>query len=157
MAAPTIEFDIQGLDPLLAKLARVDAAVKRKGGRAALRKAANVVVKAARLKVAAHDDPGTGRKIAKNIQLQWNNRLYRSTGDLGFRIGVRHGAVLPKEGEVEDLSAKGPTPHWRLLEFGTEKMAAFPFMRPALENNIQEVTAVFVAEFDKELDKALGP
>lgn len=157
MAAPTVEFDIQGLDPLLDKLARVDATVKRKGGRAALRKAANVVVKAARTKIETKDDPGTGRKISKNIQAQWNNRVWRSTGDLAFRVGVRHGAVLPKEGEAEDTSAKGPTPHWRLIEFGTEKMAAFPFMRPALENNIQQVTDTFVSEFEKALDKALGP
>ncbi len=66
-----------------------------------------------------------------------------------------NGAVLPKPGEAVDTGAGGPTPHWRLLEFGTEQMAARPFMRPALADNIQQVTDVFVREYSKAIDRAI--
>ena len=98
------------------------------------------------------DDKQTGRSISDNIALRWNGRLFKQTGDLGFRIGVLHGAVLAAGG---DLGQNAPTPHWRLIEFGTEKMAAAPFMRPALANSISEVTSTFVTEYEKAIDRAI--
>uniref|UniRef100_UPI000A6F8F73 HK97-gp10 family putative phage morphogenesis protein n=1 Tax=Pseudomonas sp. NBRC 111142 TaxID=1661057 RepID=UPI000A6F8F73 len=79
-------------------------------------------------------------------------RLFKQTGDLGFRIGVLHGAVLKDGG---DLSPNAPTPHWRLIEFGTEKMAAVPFMRPALADSISQATSTFVSEYEKAIDRAI--
>ncbi|EJO5057942.1 HK97 gp10 family phage protein [Pseudomonas aeruginosa] len=153
--ADTVEFSITGLDSLLGKLDSVTEDVKRRGGRAALRKAAMIVVQAAKQGAAKIDDPGTGRSISDNIALRWNGRLFKRTGDLGFRIGVLHGAVLPKKGERSDKSANAPTPHWRLLEFGTEDMRAHPFMRSALADNIAEVTSTFVSEYEKGIDRAI--
>lgn len=150
--ADGVEFSITGLDSLLGKLEAVTYDVKRKGGRAALRKAAQVVVAKAKEGAERLDDRETGRSIADNIALRWNGKLFKQTGDLGFRIGVLHGAVLKDGG---DLSPNSPTPHWRLLEFGTEKMPAAPFMRPALANNISEVTATFVTEYEKSIDRAI--
>ena len=150
--ADTIEFSLIGLDSLLGKLDAVKYETKRKGGRAALRKAAVVVAEKAKARARLLDDAETGRAIADNIALRWNGRLFKRTGDLGFRVGVLHGAVLKDGG---DLSANSPTPHWRLLEFGTEKMPAQPFMRPALEENISEATAVFVTEYEKAIDRAI--
>ncbi|WP_327440273.1 HK97-gp10 family putative phage morphogenesis protein [Pseudomonas donghuensis] len=150
--ADGVEFSITGLDSLLGKLDSVTYDVKRKGGRAALRKAAQVVMQKAREGAERIDDKATGRSIADNIALRWNGRLFKQTGDLGFRIGVLHGAVLKDGG---NLSANSPTPHWRLIEFGTEKMAAAPFMRPALANSIAEVTSTFVTEFEKAIDRAI--
>lgn len=98
------------------------------------------------------DDPDTGRSIADNIVLRWNGRLFRRTGDLGFRVGVLHGAVLVKNGSTEKSA---PTPHWRLLEFGTEHIAADPVARPALEDHIGEVTNEFATQFEKGLDRAI--
>ncbi len=46
--ADTVEFSITGLDSLLGKLDSVTDDVKLKGGRAALRKAAMIVVQAAK-------------------------------------------------------------------------------------------------------------
>lgn len=63
-----------------------------------------------------------------------------------------HGAVLKDGG---DLSTNAPTPHWRLIEFGTEKMPAAPFMRPALADSISEVTNTFVTEYEKAIDRAI--
>jgi len=147
-----VEFSITGLDNLLGKLDAVSYDIRRKGGRAALRKAAQVVVQKAKAGAERIDDKATGRSIADNIVLRWNGRLFKRAGDLGFRIGVLHGAVLKNGG---DLSQNAPTPHWRLLEFGTEKMAAVPFMRPALANSVSEVTNTFVTEYEKSIDRAM--
>lgn len=145
--ADGVEFSILGLDSLLGKLGEVSMDVRRKGGRAALRKAAQVVVQKAKAGAERIDDKATGRSISDSIALRWNGRLFKRTGDLGFRIGVLHGAVLKDGG---DLSTNAPTPHWRLIEFGTEKMPAAPFMRPALADSISEVTNTFVTEYEKD-------
>lgn len=150
--ADGVEFSITGVDSLLGKLESVSYDVRRKGGRAALRKAAQVVMQKARDGAERIDDKETGRSIADNIALRWNGKLFKQTGDLGFRVGVLHGAVLKDGG---DLSPNSPTPHWRLIEFGTEKMAADPFMRPALANSISEVTNTFVTEYEKAIDRAI--
>lgn len=150
--ADGVEFSILGLDSLLGKLSEVSVDVRRKGGRAALRKAAQVVVQKAKAGAERIDDKATGRSISDNIALRWNGRLFKRTGDLGFRIGVLHGAVLKDGG---DLSSNAPTPHWRLIEFGTEKMPAAPFMRPALADSISEVTNTFVTEYEKAIDRAI--
>jgi len=150
--AETVQFSLIGLDSLLGKLATVNEDVKRKGGRSALRKAAQVIAAKAKEGAERIDDKGTGRSISDNIALRWNGRLFRASGDLGFRIGVLHGAVLQDGG---DLSPNSPTPHWRLIEFGTEKMAAVPFMRPALADNISDVTNTFISEYEKAVDRAI--
>lgn len=153
--ADTVEFKIEGLDSLLGKLDEISYDVKRKGGRSSLRKAASIIVAKAKEGAAKIDDPGTGRSIVDNIALRWNGRLFKRTGDLGFRVGVLHGAVLPKKGEHAETTKNAPTPHWRLLEFGTEKMRAQPFMRSALADHISEVTNTFVSEYEKAIDRAI--
>jgi len=147
-----IQFNLEGLDSLLGKLEAVQYDVKRKGGRSALRKAAKLVADKAKAGALRMDDPGTGRSIADNIGLRWNGRLFKRTGDLGFRVGVQYGAVIKGD---PDTSSNSPTPHWRLLEFGTEKMAARPFMRPALASNIDAATNEFVTQYEKAIDRAI--
>ena len=150
--ANDIQFSLVGIDGLLSKLATVNDEVKRKTGRTALRRAAEMVAKNFKEGARRWDDPGTGRSIADNIVLRWNGRLFRRTGDLGFRVGVLHGAVLIKNGSTEKSA---PTPHWRLLEFGTEYIAADPVARPALEDHIAEVTNEFASQFEKGLERAI--
>jgi HK97 gp10 family phage protein len=150
-----IAATMTGVDALVKKLEAIKYETRYKGGRFALRKAAQLVRNAARSNALQLDDKETGRSIARNVTEKWNGRLYKTTGDLGFRVGVQQGAILPKPGEATDLSAGGPTPHWRLLEFGTERMAARPLMRPALESNVQRATDEFMRQYDKALDRAL--
>lgn len=147
-----VEFSLIGIDSLVGKLEAISYDMKRKGGRSALRKAAQLVADKAKEGARKIDDAQTGRSIADNIVLRWNGRLFKSSGDLGFRIGVLHGAVLKNGG---DTSANSPTPHWRLIEFGTEKMAAQPFLRKALADNISEVTNIFLTEYEKAVDRAI--
>jgi HK97 gp10 family phage protein len=109
-------------------------------------------VDAAKANAQSIDDPETGRSIASNVAMKFSNKLFKATGDVGFNIGIRHGAVLKRGG---DTSANSPTPHWRLLEFGTEKMRAQPFFRRALEENAGKVVSTFAVEFEKAMGRAL--
>lgn len=155
MADFDISVKMNGIDALSKKLEGLTYEVSKKGGRFALRKAAQVLRDAARANARRVDDSETGRSIAANITEKWNGRLNKRNGDLGFRLGVNQGARLPKKGERPDESAGGPTPHWRLLEFGTEKMAARPFFVPAVEGNLQQATDVFMKQFDAAIGRAL--
>lgn len=152
--ADSIEFNIEGLDALLGKLESVSYDIKRKGGRSALRKAAQLVAEKAKAGAAQVDDAATGRSIAANIAMRWNGRLFKRTGDLGFRIGVMHGAAIKTPGNP-DAGLNGPTPHWRLIEFGAQHMAAQPFMRSALADNISAATNAFVTAYSKSIDAAI--
>ena len=147
-----IKFNIIGRDELFAKFESIAYDLKKNGGRSALRKAAMLVVNQAKQNAASIDDPVTGRSIADNVALRWDGKLFKRTGDLGFRVGILHGAVLKKGG---DTSANAPTPHWRLIEFGTEKMHAKPFFAKSLSENIDKVTDKFLSEYEKAIDRAI--
>ena len=53
-----------------------------------------------------------------------------------FFVAVRHGKKYRKQGKRGNLSQDAW--YWRFLEFGTRKMRAHPFMRPALEAKRRE-------------------
>lgn len=155
--ADGIQFSLTGLDSLLGKLESVKYETKRKGGRAALRRAAQVVRAAAEANAKRIDDPETVAEISKNIALRWNGRLFKRTGDLGFRVGVLGGARIPKS-KPKGSDPGGPggdTRYWAFVEFGTEDARAQPFMRPALEDSVDQVASTFVSEFEKAIDRAI--
>lgn len=155
MVNDSIQFSILGLDSVLGKFEQINLETRFKSGRASLRKAAKIIEANLKQSALALDDAETGRSIADNVALRWNGRLFKSTGDLGFRVGIMKGALTPKRGQAVDKGVNAPTPHWRLLEFGTENMRAQPFARRALADNISEVTNTFVNEFDRALDRAI--
>ncbi|HEL8386180.1 TPA: hypothetical protein U0D20_004949, partial [Escherichia coli] len=49
----------------------------------------------------------------------------------------------------------GDTWYWRFLEFGTEHVAARPFMRPAMNGADAEVVSTFARELEKAVDRAI--
>lgn len=122
--ADTVEFKIEGLESLLGKLEEINTDIRRKGGRAALRKAAQLVADAAKANVQKVDDPSTAENIAKNIAVRWNGRRFKQSGDLGFRVGVLGGARNnEKYGEITTgrsgkANPGGDTWYWRFIEFG---------------------------------------
>lgn len=151
----TSDFSIVGLKEVKAKMNKVNQTVLDTGTRSALRKAAGIVKKAAQQNALGVDDPKTGRRIRDNITLQFASRLFQRNGVIMYRVGVAtNRGRIPTPNA--DEGARGNTPHWHLVEFGTERAQARPFMRPALANNINQVINSFTFEFDKELDKALS-
>jgi HK97 gp10 family phage protein len=152
-----VSFKIEGLDALLGKLENLKYETKKKGGRSALRKAAQLVRNAAKQNAQRIDDPDTAEAIYKNIAERWNSRLNKRTGDLGFRVGVLGGARIPKSRPkgTEPGGPGGDTWYWAFVEFGHERAAAQPFMRPALAENVDTATDVFVREYEKVIDRAI--
>lgn len=144
---------MEGVEALSKRLESLSYDASKKGGRFALRKAAQVIRDGARQNAQLVDNSETGRSIARNINERWASKFNKSTGNLMFRVGVMGGARLPKDNVDEGLG--GPTPHWRLLEFGTEKMRARPFFAKALPENAQKSTDTFISEFNRALDRAL--
>lgn len=161
MADFDISVSMEGVDALKKKLEGLSYDMSKKGGRFALRKAAQVIRDKARQNAISLNDPKTSEVIAKNITEKWNGRLNKTTGDLGFRIGVLGGARdYSASGEITtgrsaSENPGGDTFYWRFLEFGTEKMAARPFMVPAMNQAAQAATDKFIASYSQALDRAL--
>lgn len=172
------EVRMTGINELVAKLDGLKYEMRFKGGRTALRKAAQLVRDKAKANALAIDDPKTREVIARNIVERWSARRYNATGDLTFRVGVLGGArssskdaarrersrrragtaSLSDLGEIAGAGSGNPggdTFYWRFVEFGTERTHAKPFLRPALEQNIQAATDEFILQYDKAIDRAL--
>ncbi|OCY88155.1 HK97-gp10 family putative phage morphogenesis protein [Acinetobacter pittii] len=155
---------IHGLEPALRKMRAIgnEKTVKRIA-RKAMRQAMNIVRDEARQNVKRLDDPTTPEKIWKEIVVQ--NGRSRNKNALVMRVGVRGGAQIPytnnaqnrRSGRVgKTYQTDGRVFYWRFLELGTSKQPATPFLRPALYENIEQVTDKFVQVFNFELSLVLG-
>ncbi|MBF4377308.1 HK97-gp10 family putative phage morphogenesis protein, partial [Vibrio anguillarum] len=72
-----------------------------------------------------------------------------------YRVGVSTlKGRIPKGNP--DEGPKGNTPHWHLVELGTERSRAQPFLRPALSENTNKVVDTLIVELDKESTKELA-
>ncbi|MNM24927.1 hypothetical protein D3C81_353670 [compost metagenome] len=160
--ADYIRFDVSGLDGVKAKMAQLKHEASYKGGRAALRKATIVLREQARANARRLDDHESTEAIWKNVELRWNGRAFKRNGQLAFRLGVLGGARYSryqKDGKSTAQRASsnpgGDTWYWRMLEFGTAKMAARPFLRPVADQAGQKAIDTFAREFNAALDRAL--
>lgn len=151
-----VQFSLVGLDSLLGKLEAVTHDAKYKGGRFALRKAANLVKAKVQENAKRIDDTASAADISANAAVRWSSRTFKRTGNLAFRVGIMGGAGgnLSQKEQASGLPG-GDTRHWRLVEFGTEHSRAQPFMRPALSQNIGAATDEFIKQYDKALDRAI--
>ncbi|HBJ69988.1 HK97-gp10 family putative phage morphogenesis protein [Alcaligenes phenolicus] len=150
-----VEFELKGLDELRKSLKRLPAKMQKKGLKSALGKAARVIRNAAKQNALRVDDPDTGRRIADNIVQRVRGRHTRRTGDLMVSVGVATERGRIPKGNPDD-GAKGNTPHWHLIELGTEKMQAQPFLRPAVEGDAESSFDVFAEEVGRQVQKALA-
>ncbi|MCY6988448.1 HK97 gp10 family phage protein [Acinetobacter baumannii] len=155
---------IHGLDDALRKMRAIgnEKTVKRIA-RKAMRQAMNIVRDEARQKVKRLDDLTTPEKIWKEVVVQ--NGRSRNKNALVMRVGVRGGARIPYTNNAQNRRAgrvgktyqsDGRVFYWRFLELGTSRQPATPFLRPALYENIEQVTDKFVQVFKFELDVVLG-
>lgn len=144
---PDIEVKMTGLDAALATMRRFPAEMQKRGLRAAGTSAMRIVRDAARAKAKTLNDPATASTIWKKIVTRYNGKASKRVGGVVVQVGVQGGAK-PQKGDHD-------TGHWRLLEFGTSQMAAQPFMRPALESNVQAVTDKFISDIGPQIDRAV--
>lgn len=146
------QFSLVGYDQVIEKMRKLPVAMRGKPGRSALGSAATVVKKAAQQNALKVDDAKTGRRISRNIVQRFRGRYFKRTGDLMISIGVATPKGRIPKGNP-DLGSDGPTPHWHLIELGTERSKAQPFLAPALENNINRVLDIFAERLEKQIDK----
>lgn len=142
-----------GMKELKERLKLVSDDIINKGGRSALRSAANVIRKEAKLNAERIDDPNTPEKIADNIAVRWDRDTFRKTGNPAFKVGVLGGAK--KGGKKSGAGKGGDTFYWRFIEFGTESIHAKPFLRPAMDTQQKQAIDKFVDAYKKQLDKVL--
>ena len=149
----SVEFNIEGLDEVQEKLERLaNPRLIKNAARRSARKAMAIVRDAARANAKALDDPGTAEKIWKNIAIAAGKT--RNPNEIKMRVGVRGGASFSNPNPPN--TPGGDTRHWRFIEYPSANNPGTPFMRPALQNNIQAVTNSFAENFNKEIDKELA-
>lgn len=149
----SIEVNIEGLDEVQEKLKRLgNPRLMKNAARRSMRKAMAIVRDAARNNAKGLDDPQTAEKIWKNIAIAAGKT--RNPNEVVMRVGVRGGASFSNKNPPN--TPGGDTRHFRWVEFGSVHNPPTPFMRPALQNNIQAVTNSFAENFNKEIDKELA-
>ena len=148
------EVKLQGVDPILGKMRTLKREIRLKPARSALGQAAKVIRQQAQQNALQVNDPETGRTIADNIVQRFRSKYHRRTGDLMVSVGVAtERGRIPKGNP--DTGPKGNTPHWHLLELGTEKMAAQPFLQPAAHQQAEAAMGKFTTSLDKGIDRIL--
>src|SRR5690606_4417049 len=149
----SVEFNIEGLDEVQEKLKRLgNPRLMKNAARRSMRKAMAIVRDSARNAAKGIDDPQTAEKIWKNIAIAAGKT--RNPNEVIMRVGVRGGASFSNPNPPN--TSGGDTRHFRWVEFGSANNPPTPFLRPALQNNIQAVTNSFAENFNKEIDKELA-
>ncbi|MBB1603316.1 HK97-gp10 family putative phage morphogenesis protein [Variovorax sp. UMC13] len=149
-----VEIKLNGFDESVEKLLKLPQDLRKRALVRAMSRATRIVTKAAKANALRVDDSHTGRRIANNVQQRFASRTYKRTGDVMYRVGVATPKGRIPKGNPDE-GAKGPTPHWHLVELGTENMRAEPFMLPALTSNIGAVIDKAAAELAASL-KEMG-
>lgn len=114
---------IEGLEELYKTLSKLDDLAATKALNRGMTRGAAALRSQARRNAKAVDDPSTPEAIYKNTtSRRW--RVKKGKKYLGASVGVMSGN-----------GKGGDTFYWRFLEFGTKKMAARPFLEPALKQS----------------------
>lgn len=136
--------NLTGFKELAAALKELGPRVARKHLRGAVSRGAMVVRNEAR--TLAPKDTG---EMARDIL----TKRERSAGDhmASYSVFVRSGKKSRLAGKKRDVARDSF--YWRFVEFGTVKMAARPFLRPAFEAKKEEAVDAIGAELDKRIQK----
>ena len=150
-----VKFSIIGMDKIAMRFTALTDGFRKKTAQSALGSAVGVIRKDAKRRALAIDDPETGRVIADNIVQRVRSRYNKRTGDIMISVGVNtaHGRIPSGN---PDTGKGGSTPHWHLIEEGTEKMAARPFLRPAMNENINQVLDTFATKLEQKIGQVEG-
>lgn len=166
------DFDIriEGLEGAIEALNALAPELRKKALPASMRKAARVISGEAKRLVpvlasaTAYRRPGT---VKKAIAVR-SSKVARRAGDVGVFVGVKpaKGAKYRRVATVAGVSirsktresqrgAKSPTDpyYWSFLEFGTKKMRARAFLRPAFDSKSNEALAVFSRAVAPQIEK----
>lgn len=160
---------IEGLDEVIGRMRHLsDVKRQKRAATRAARKAMAPVRKAAIENAKALDDERSSEQIWRNIS---TSPAKTRSSFVVMRVGVRGGArsyMQTRENIRKDRVGKkyktdgskqnpgGDTWYWRLVEYGTARTRAKPFMRLALYNNVQQVEEGFITDYQTQLDKEIA-
>lgn len=153
-----VSIDVTGVDEILEKINGLSARMQRNVVTAGMRAGARVIANDAKARASALDDPKTPQNIAKNITVRASRKEARRINGVAMQIGVMGGAKQSAVSAFKSGSKGGPggdTWYWRLLEFGTVKMPARPFMTPAMNGKAQEAFKAAADRMQMRLDQEL--
>lgn len=159
---------IEGLDEVTKRMRALSDGRKQKNAATrSARRAMATVRKAAIENAKAIDDEQTSEQIWRNIAISAGKT---KRDFVLMRVGVRGGArsymqtrANVRKGIVGQQYATdgskqnpgGDTWYWRLVELGTARTRAKPFLRLALFNNVAQVEDDFITDYQTQLDKEL--
>ena len=163
------ELNIPDLDRLMKDLRELTPKLQKRALTNALRKGARYVTKSAKARV-----PVDTGELRSAIVTRVNTRMGRRVGGAVVQVGIlggarqyadtqknrarvinrgkRKGIFIPSRVGQEYEHGENQF-YIRFLEFGTSKMAARPFLQPALKENINVVTQTAAAELRKAIDR----
>lgn len=148
---------IDGLDQLAQALRELPKRVARNGLRGAVYAGAKVIRDEAKLKAPVAtaplgaDQPPQGT-LKRSIIMKQVPEL-SSEQKQTFFVTVRHGKKYRKQGKNGNLSQDAW--YWRFVEFGTVKMTARPFLRPAFEGKKYEAVDAIKNRLAERIEQAV--
>ncbi|HEX5486500.1 MAG TPA: HK97-gp10 family putative phage morphogenesis protein [Limnobacter sp.] len=155
------QVKVDGLKELLANMKTLHEDLQNRAGRAAVSAAAGLVAREAKKKVDALGLVKTGA-LRENIAIR---RVKTPADRFEYEVLVRNGkrkkGSKAKRGEKlvfyngtkKRVKYINDPYYWWWLEFGTSKMPAKPFMRPAFEANVTNAQNRMVEQLRKTIEK----
>ncbi|HJV73167.1 MAG TPA: HK97-gp10 family putative phage morphogenesis protein [Noviherbaspirillum sp.] len=137
---------LSGFRELAAAMRELPERVARNTLRRATSSAAAIIRNEARAK--APVDTG---EMRRDIQIK-RERDTKGEMSAKYSVFVRSGKKSRLSGKSRDVQKDSY--YWRFVEFGTAKMAAQPFMRPAFETKKEAAVAQIGAALDAGIQKA---
>lgn len=161
--------EVKGLRELGEALRGLSADMQKKVARQAVAAGAKVVRDAAR-RYAPKDTGALRRgvvmKRARRSQLTEEYLVTISTKEMKKYVAKSRASIYELDGPIrpggpkkllakkESYESWGDMFYGRFFEFGTVKMPARPFLRPAIENNTQKATEAIAQRLKQRIDKA---
>lgn len=141
--AETLTLKIEGGAELAAALRSLSDDMSKKVARAAAMSGAAVIRAEAKRLAEAQGLKKSGSLIA-NIAVK---RERAAPGEYVYHVGVRHGKGGHRKGTNDPW-------YWFLHEFGTSRMPARPFLRPAFEQARERAIARALDVLKKRIERA---
>lgn len=135
-------MQLSGFKELASALRELPQKVARNALRSAVNAGATQIRKQARLNA-----PVDSGLLKKNIY-QKQSRSASGPEKQTVVVGVRSGRVRNKDGSKKELPY-----YWRFMEFGTSKMPAAPFLRPAFDTQKDAAIQAIADKLDERIQK----
>lgn len=157
MAGNGIKFSmkIDGLDALRRRFRMLPEEVQKKELARAVSKGAAVIGKEARSLAPVLQTP-TPERTAGLLRrmVRWTSGVRRDSEASAFVTVRRPGGKALAKAKTQGKGSGQVDPwYWRMVEFGTSKMAAIPFMRPAFESKKQQAAEVIKKELAEGVER----